>query len=111
VGKERRDYPDSSGKRMSDNYLHKRLTDEHEYASALYSESSAFIHFSVHHLHRVMDLDHWKQTGELKFLSHEAIVAGWSNEQKRSGLTVFVYASRIILHECELWENDRWPST
>lgn len=107
--KERRDFLDKDGKRMTDAYLHRKVTGEHEHASDLYSESSGFVHFSTHHLHRVLELDHFKRTGELALRSHDEIVAGWPDEELRGALLQFVYASDIILSECEFWEKGRWP--
>lgn len=108
--KERRDFSDKDGKRMTDGYLHRKLTGQHEHTSDLYSESSGFVHFSTHHLHRVLDLDHFKQKGELALRSHDEIVAGWPDQELRGALLQFVYASDMILSECELWEKGRWPS-
>lgn len=108
-GEERRKYKDRDGEKMTDAYLHKKLTSEHEHTSDLYSESSGFVHFSTHHLHRVLDLDHWKRTGELVFRSHDEIVAGWPDEERRGALVQFVTVSDIILAECAIWEKERWP--
>ena len=109
-GNERRKYRNREGEKMTDAYLHGKLTGEHEYTSDLYSESSGFVHFSTHHLHRVLDLDLSKRTGELAFRSHDEIVAGWPDEERRGALVQFVFASNIILSECEIWENKRCPS-
>ncbi len=109
-GNERRKYQDRDGKKMADDYLHKKLTGEHEHTSDLYWEASGFVHFSTHHLHRVLDLDLYKRTGELRFRSHDEIVAGWPDEERRGALVQFVFASSIILSECEIWENKRCPS-
>jgi hypothetical protein len=108
-GEERRKYKDRDGEKMADAYLHKKLTGEHEHTSDLYSESSGFVHFSTHHLHRVLDLDHFKRKGELALRSHDEIVAGWPDQELRGALLQFVYASNMILSECELWEKGRWP--
>jgi len=109
-GQERRKYRDRDGKWMTDGYLHGKLTGEHEHTSELYSHTSGFVHFSTHHLHRVLDLDHWGRTGELAFRSHHEIVAGWSQVEIRGALVGFIFASKIILSECELWEERRWPT-
>ncbi len=109
-GNERRKYQDRDGKKMIDAYLHEKLTCEHEYTSDIYTETSGFVHFSTHHLHRVLDLDFWKRTGELAFRSHDEIVAGWPDEERRGALVCFLCASDIILSECEFWEKKRWPS-
>jgi hypothetical protein len=109
-GNERRKYPNREGKEMTDSYLHKKLTGEHEHTSDLYWEASGFVHFSTHHLHRVLDLDLYKRTGELRFRSHDEIVAGWPDEEMRGALVQFVFASNIILDECEIWEKKRFPS-
>jgi hypothetical protein len=106
-GNERRKYRDREKRKMTDAYLHGKLTGEHEHTSELYSESSGFIHFSTHHLHRVLDLDHYHRTGELAFRPHDEIVAGWSDEERRGALVQFLYASDIILSECEIWEANR----
>ena len=108
-GEERRKYKDRDGEKMADAYLHKKLTGEHEHTSNLYSESSGFVHFSTQHLHRVLDLDHFKRKGELALRSHDEIVAGWPDQELRGALLQFVYASDMILSECELWEKGRWP--
>lgn len=109
-GHERRKYRDRDGKQMTDAYLHEKLTGEHEHTSDLYSYSSGFVHFSNHHLHQVLDLDHWKRTGELRFRSHDEIRAGWTEEERRGALVSFVFASQIILSECEQWQEKRWPN-
>jgi hypothetical protein len=57
----------------------------------------------------VLDLDLYKRTGELALRNHDEIVAGWPDEEKRGALVQFVYASHIILSECEIWEKKRWP--
>lgn len=106
-GNERRKYRDRDGEKMTDAYLHGKLTGEHEHTSDLYSETSGFIHFSTHHLHRVLDLDLWERTGELAFRSHDEIVAGWPDEERRGALFCFVFVSDIILSECEFWEKKR----
>jgi hypothetical protein len=106
-GNERRKYQDRENRKMTDAYLHEKLTGEHEHTSDLYSESSGFIHFSTNHLHRVLDLDHYQRTGELAFRPHDEIVGGWSDEEMRGALVQFLYASDIILSECELWEANR----
>jgi hypothetical protein len=106
-GKERRKFRDRDGERLADAYLHEKLTSEHEHTSDLYSYASGFVHFSTHHLHRVLDLDHWKKTGELAFRSHDEIVASWSDEDRRGALVSFVFASHIILDECERWGQER----
>lgn len=110
-GEERRKYKDRDGEKMTDAYLHKKLTGEHEHASDLYSGSSGFVHFSTQHLHRVLDLDYYKRTGGLALRSHDEIVAGWPNEELRAALLHFVYASHVILSECEIWEKKRWPGS
>ena len=61
-------------------------------------------------VHRVLDLDLYKRTRELAFRSHDEIVAGWPDEEIRGALAEFVYASDIILDECEIWEKKRFPS-
>ena len=108
-GEERRKYKDRDNEKMADAYLHKKLTGEHEHTSDLYSESSGFVHFSTQHLHRVLDLDLYKRTGGLAFRSHDEIVAGWPDEERRGALVQFLFASDIILSECEIWEKKRWP--
>jgi hypothetical protein len=110
IGNERRKYRDREDREMTDAYLHQKLTGEHEHTSDLYSESSGFIHFSTHHLHRVLDLDHYQRTGELAFRPHDEIVAGWSDEERRGALVQFLYASDIILSECDIWEAKRGMS-
>jgi hypothetical protein len=109
-GNERRKYRDRDGERMTDAYLHKKLEGQYEHTSDLYSESSGFVHFSTHHLHRVLDLDLYKRTGELAFRSHDEIVAGWPDEERRGALVQFLYASDIILSGCEAWEKKRLPN-
>lgn len=108
-GYERRKYRDRDGEKMTDGYLHVKLTGVHDHISDLYSESSGFVHFSTHHLHRVLDLGLYKQTGELALRSHDGIVAEWPEEERRGALIQFLYASDIILSECNLWEKKRWP--
>jgi hypothetical protein len=110
MGNERRRYRDRENREMTDAYLHRKLTGDHEHTSDLYSESSGFIHFSTHHLHRVLDLDHHQRTGGLAFRPHDEIVAGWSDEEIRGALVQFLYASGIILSECEIWEEERGMS-
>jgi|SRR5271166_4341840 len=107
---ERGKFKDRYKKAMTDSYLHKKLTEEYEYASDLYWEASGFVHFSILHLFRVLDLDLYKRTGEVTFRSHDEIVAGWPDEEARGALVQFVYASKIILEECKIWENKRYPS-
>ena len=107
-GNERRKFKDQYNKPMTDSYLHKKLTVEYEYASDLYGEASGFVHFSTHHLHRVLDLDLYNRTGEATFRSHDEIVAGWPDEEIRAALVQFMYASKIILAECEIWEKQRF---
>src|SRR5271166_1292714 len=106
---ERGKFKDRYNKAMTDSYLHKKLTEEYEYASYLYWEASGFVHFSTLHLFRVLDLDLYKRTGEVTFRSHDEIVAGWPDEEIRGALVQFVYASKIILDECEIWEKKRRP--
>ena len=107
-GNERRKYRNREGEKMTDFCLHEKLDGEHEHTSDLYWEASGFVHFSTHHLHRVLDLDLYKRTGELRFRSHDEIVAGWPDEEIRGALVQFVFASTIILDECEIWEKQRF---
>jgi len=109
-GLERRKHRDRDGEPMTDAYLHRKLTGEYEYTSELYSYSSGFIHFSTHHLHRVLDLDLWRSTGELGLRRHDEILAGWPDEERRGAIVSFLFASQVILSECELWEKDRWSN-
>ena len=109
-GKERRKYLNRKGKQMTDSYLHKKLTVTHEHTSDLYWEASGFVHFSTHHLRRVLDLDLYKRTREVQFRSRDLSVAGWPDLEIRGALVQFVFASTIILDECEIWEKKRFPS-
>jgi hypothetical protein len=54
-------------------------------------------------LWRVLDRESFEKTKELAFLPHDDIVARWSDEEIISALVSFLYASKIIFHECEEW--------
>jgi hypothetical protein len=108
-GKERRKYKDKDDEQMNDGYLHKKVTALYEHTSDLYAYASGYVHFSDQHLYRVLDLDLSKQTGQVAFRRHDDIVAGWTDEERKGAILQFIYASTIIMDECEIWEKKRWP--
>ena len=65
-GKKRVDFQDRDGERMTDNYLHKKLTKKYDDASKQYAYISGYVHFSEHHLFRVIDRDLWESKKELQ---------------------------------------------
>lgn len=116
-GKKRSDYSDRDKKRMSDAYLHKQLAIRykkilgHYYQdiSELYSETSSFVHFSTHHLHRVLDIELFKNKKQLALLPHSQLAVGWPEEELRVALCDFCYGSHIIIEECKEWESKWQP--
>lgn len=106
-GKERSRFKDRDGKEMTDSYLHKKLTVVYPHSTDLYKYACEFVHFSAQHLHRVLDLEQWKQTGKLSFLSHDGIVAKWSGEEVKGALLEMLYVTDTILMECDSWKAKR----
>jgi hypothetical protein len=106
-GKERRDFKDRSGKKLTAACLHKQLNTKHEEVSNLYEETSGYVHFLRHHLHRVLDLNHFKRTQEIRFADIEQLTAGWSDEELCGALVCFIWATEAILTECKEWRKKR----
>ena len=106
-GKERRKYLDRHGRRLTDSYLHKELTKKHDLVTELYSDSSGYVHFSTHHMHRVIDIDEFQRTGNIVFKEIEEMTAGWNDEEVKDAVLTFLWATDAILAECADWRAAR----
>jgi hypothetical protein len=103
TGKQLRSYKDGNGKWMTDQHLHTELTKKHVAISDLYSEASAYVHFSTQHMHRVLDLERHIATNEVIFKDPDDLTAGWSDEEACGALVCMVWATSAILTECDEW--------
>jgi hypothetical protein len=108
-GNKRGDFEDQHGERMTDSYLHKKLTRKYETVSIEYGYASGFVHFSANHLHLVFDRDKWDQDQELVFIPHDVILVPWSDEDLFLALFSFQWITKIIYHECEEWAKKLPP--
>jgi hypothetical protein len=106
-GKKLSDLTDRRGKLLTDTYLHKQLTKKHSDVSSLYKETSGYVHFSTHHLHRVLDLDRYALSGEMLFEDPEEMTVGWSDQEVRGALVCMLWATDAILSECKDWAGTR----
>lgn len=106
-GKRIGDSEDRDGKPLRDHYLHKKLTEKHAHVSELYKDTSGYVHFSRQHLNRVLDLEHFKQTGDLLFNDIDYLTAGWSEDEAKGALISFMWATEAIIGECREWNASR----
>lgn len=108
-GKRVSDYEYQPKNKLSDSYLHKKLTEKHPLTSDLYKEASGYVHFSKQHLHRVLDLDPFKETQEAVFKDVDELTAGWNDQELSGAMVCFLWATDAILAECKEWLESKQP--
>jgi hypothetical protein len=106
-GKRLSDYEYQPKKKLSDSYLHQELTKKHPVTSDLYKEASGYVHFSKQHLHRVLDLERFKETQEVVFKDVDQPTAGWNDQELRGAMVCFLWATDAILAECKEWMESK----
>ena len=102
-GKRLSDFKSASGDKLTDAFLHKKLSKKHAMMSDLYKDTSGYVHFSTQHIHRVLDLDYYNKTKQVRFGNPEEITAGWGDEELRGAMVCFLWATEGILDQCKEW--------
>lgn len=75
-GKHVRKLKDRSGNKMTDNYLHRKLSEEEgqEWITSVYESTSGYIHFSERHIFNSFKLDDQREnkfTGKMTYGEHD----------------------------------------
>jgi hypothetical protein len=89
--------------KMRDAILSQELSVRHPQISEIYDNTSGYIHFSRHHLFGIIDIT--SSTADEKVVANIHQLPEWHEEDVRSALIEFIYATDCLLQLCKSWEK------
>ncbi|MCB9203325.1 MAG: hypothetical protein H6604_09845 [Flavobacteriales bacterium] len=103
-GKAIRDYTDIDGKKLTDNYLAKKLENYFSGIKEVYEKTCGYIHFSDRHFFPTITRE------KIKDLSMQVVIGGSGNftiEEKLDFSKTMMEVSKIVLIVVEQWKHEK----